>query len=103
MRSWTTTIHGLARKMAKAAAMTLVIAALPALAQQAAPRDPAEPPREKPQPKLLPRPGGAISRQSIDEKSMRALIHSLVSCGTRLTLSSWTDTKRGIGCARDAI
>jgi hypothetical protein len=39
----------------------------------------------------LPRPAGAIRRQSIDEKSMRTLIHDLVSCGTRLTLSSWTD------------
>jgi len=34
---------------------------------------------------------------------MAALIHELVSCGTRLTLSSWTDPKRGIGCARDKI
>src|SRR3989441_4762669 len=34
---------------------------------------------------------------------MRALIGQLVACGTRLTLSSWTDSKRGIGCARDAI
>lgn len=34
---------------------------------------------------------------------MRALIRQLVACGTRLTLSSWTDSKRGIGCARDAI
>lgn len=71
--------------------------------QQTAPRDPAEPPQAKPQPKILPRPSGAIARQSIDEKSMRTLIHNLVSCGTRLTLSSWTDAKRGIGCGRDAI
>jgi len=48
-------------------------------------------------------PLGAIARQSIDEKSMRGLIHNWVGCGTRLTLSSWTDPKRGIGCARDAI
>lgn len=34
---------------------------------------------------------------------MRALIHEQVSCGTRLTLSSWTDPKRGIGCGRDFI
>ncbi|HKW63693.1 MAG TPA: M28 family peptidase [Candidatus Acidoferrum sp.] len=71
--------------------------------QQAAPRDPADPPQAKPQPKILPRPSGAISRQSIDEKSMRTLIHNLVSCGTRLTLSSWTDPKRGIGCGRDFV
>src|SRR5438445_9021507 len=34
---------------------------------------------------------------------MRALISRLVACGTRLTLSSWTDSKRGIGCGRDVI
>src|SRR5712692_5452315 len=34
---------------------------------------------------------------------MRALIAKLVACGTRLTLSSWTDAKRGVGCGRDAI
>jgi hypothetical protein len=42
-------------------------------------------------------------RASVDEKSMRTLIGKLVACGTRLTLSSWEDPKRGIGCARDAI
>lgn len=103
MSSWISTICGVSIKTAKAAAMMLLIAAVPLLAQQAAPRDPAEPPQAKPQPKILPRPSGAISRQSIDEKSMRALIHNLVTCGARLTLSSWTDRKRGIGCGRDAI
>lgn len=34
---------------------------------------------------------------------MRTIIHEQVSCGTRLTLSSWTDPKRGIGCGRDFI
>ena len=102
MRSWTSAIHWIARKMATAAAM-LLLPTVNAFAQQTAPRDPAEPPQAKPQPKILPRPLGAIPRQSIDEKSMRALIHNLVSCGTRLTLSSWTDPKRSIGCGRDAI
>ncbi|MGC1616957.1 MAG: M28 family metallopeptidase, partial [Candidatus Acidiferrum sp.] len=46
---------------------------------------------------------GAISRTAVNEKTMRALIHEQVSCGTRLTLSSWTDPKRGIGCGRDFI
>ncbi len=69
----------------------------------AGPRDPAEPPQNRPHPKILTRPTGAIIRQSIDEKGMRALIHELVSCGTRLTLSSWTDPKRGIGCGRDFV
>jgi hypothetical protein len=34
---------------------------------------------------------------------MRDIIHEQVSCGTRLTLSSWTDPKRGIGCGRDFV
>src|SRR6266481_4720627 len=75
----------------------------PAFAQQSAPRDPAEPQQGQPHAKLLPRPAAAIARQSVDEKSMRALIDQLVSCGTRLSLSSWTDAKRGIGCGRDHI
>jgi len=45
----------------------------------------------------------AVGRQSVDTKSMVALIDQLVACGTRLTISSWTDPKRGIGCARDKI
>jgi hypothetical protein len=72
-------------------------------AQQRAPRDPAEPQQAQPHAKPLPRPTGAIARQSVDVKSMRALIDQLVSCGTRLSLSSWTDPKRGIGCGRDHI
>jgi len=84
----------------------ILLAALwtaPSLAQDSAPRDPAEPLHGKTQPKLLPRPSATISRQSVDEKAMADLIHELVGCGTRLTLSSWTDPKRGIGCARDHV
>ena len=84
-------------------AMPLAPMAGPAAAQQAAPRDPAEPAQGRPHPKLLPRPAGGVARQTVDEKSMRALIAKLVACGTRLTLSSWSDSKRGIGCARDHI
>ena len=65
--------------------------------------DPAEPLQGKPNPKLLPRPSGVVMRQEVDEKSMRALIGQLVDCGTRHSLSSWNDPKRGIGCARDHI
>src|SRR6266404_8954847 len=79
------------------------IAISPAFAQQSAPRDPAEPQQGQPHPKVLLRPATAITRQSVDEKSMRALIEQLVSCGTRLSLSTWTDAKRGIGCGRDHI
>jgi hypothetical protein len=86
-----------------AAGVYFCIACSPALGQQSAPRDPAEPQQGQPHPKLLPRPAGAIARKNVDEKSMRALIDQLVSCGTRLSLSSWTDAKRGIGCGRDYI
>jgi hypothetical protein len=72
-----------------------------AVAQEKAMRDPAEPTTNAPKPKLPPKPEGAIERSAIDEKAMGALIHNLVSCGTRLTLSSWTDAKRGVGCGRD--
>src|SRR6266851_10171861 len=85
------------------AVVALGLMAMPALAQRAVSRDPAEPAQRKPQPKLLARPAGVVARQAVDEKSMRALIGKLVACGTRLTLSSWTDSKRGIGCGRDAI
>ena len=103
MRNRRNTIHGLRRSAGVAAFLSLGLAAGPAFAQEAAAHDPAEPPQGRPQLKSLPRPAGAIARQSIDEKSMRTLIHDLVSCGTRLTLSSWTDPKRGIGCGRDFV
>ena len=75
----------------------------PAHTQAPAPRDPAEPQHAQPAPKIAPRPAGRFTRQSVDEKGIRSLIHDLVGCGTRLTLSSWEDPKRGIGCARDHI
>lgn len=74
----------------------------PAKAQSVS-HDPAEPLKGRPHPKILPRPAGAITRAAVNEKIMRELIHDQVSCGTRLTLSSWTDPKRGIGCGRDFI
>lgn len=33
----------------------------------------------------------------------RAIVTGLVACGTRSSLSSWTDPQRGIGCGRDAV
>ena len=62
--------------------------------------DPTEP---KPEAKLAPRPNGAIARSAVDEKAIRATIEELVACGTRNSLSSWDDARRGIGCARDKI
>jgi hypothetical protein len=70
---------------------------------QSVSHDPAEPPENSSHPKISPRPAGAIARASVNEKTMREIIHEQVSCGTRLTLSSWTDPKRGIGCGRDFI
>src|SRR4030088_90237 len=90
-------------KLLTGAVAAFVLTATAAFPQRAAPRDPAEPVRAKPQPKLLARPAGGVARQAVDEKSMRALIGKLVACGTRLTLSSWEDPKRGIGCGRDVI
>lgn len=77
--------------------------AIPLFGQGMAPRDPAEPMTGAPKPNLLPRPAGAIQRQSVDEKAMRELIHELVGCGTRHSLSSWTDPKHGAGCGRDHV
>ncbi len=71
----------------------------PALAQ----RDPAEPQQGRPHAKVFARPAGAVARKDVDEKAMRGLIEQLVACGTRLSLSSWSDAKRGIGCGRDRI
>jgi len=83
----------------------LLTAALAGWARAQAPlvRDPAEPPGGKPRAKLLPRPAGRLVRTAVDEKGMRALISDLVQCGTRLTIASWDDPKRGPGCARDQI
>jgi hypothetical protein len=80
-----------------------VLFATPVAAPNAQAQDPAEPQEGQPHPTFLPRPEGAIVRQSVDEKAMQALIHELVGCGTRHSLSSWTDSKRGIGCARDIV
>jgi len=88
------------------AAIAIFLAGLlaaPILAQSPSPRDPEEPATALEQPKLPARPTGAIARESIDEPSMQSLIHQLVACGTRLSLSSWTDPNRGIGCARDRV
>lgn len=73
------------------------------LAVRAAQRDPAEPPQAKPSLRMLPPPVGAVSRRDVDEAGMRSLIEELVACGTRNSLSSWTDPKRGAGCGRDRV
>ena len=97
------TMGVLVKRFCVAALVALGLVIAPTLAQRAVPPDPREPLQGKPQPKILPRPGGRVLRSSVDEESMRTLIHELVGCGTRLTLSSWTDPKRGVGCGRDHI
>jgi Peptidase family M28 len=69
----------------------------------AALQDPAEPPDGAPSPRQLPPVSGAITSADVDEGALRAIVDELVACGTRNSLSSWTDPKRGIGCARDRI
>jgi hypothetical protein len=91
----------MAREVAVAALLLLTAATTSTFGQTAASRDPAEPQQKIAKPKLPPRPTGAVARASVNEKSMRALIEEMVACGTRLTLSSWTDPERGVGCARD--
>ena len=95
-------LHQLEWKILAPVALCLLFGTLPAFPQEDR-RDPAEPAQGRPQPTLLPRPAGAIARQDIDEKAMAGLIHDLVGCGTRLSISSWTDPKRGVGCGRDQV
>ncbi len=97
---------GTGRRLLKATlilALLLLVAGGPARAQRKGGGDPAEPSQGAPKLKTAPRPAGGVARKDVDEKGMRALIDQLVACGTRLTLSSWTDPKRGVGCGRDRI
>jgi hypothetical protein len=103
MRNGSSRTCSLVLRVLAKALVALGLMGTPAFAQRVAPHDPAEPTQGKPQSKLLPRPAGGVSRASVDEKSMRVLIAKLVACGTRLTLSSWDDSKRGVGCGRDVI
>jgi Peptidase family M28 len=92
-----------ARSIAATALFALIVAHIPAFGQSAVSHDPTEPQQKVAKPKTLPRPAGTLARASVDEKSMRALIEELVSCGTRLSIASWTDANRGPGCGRDHI
>ena len=99
-------IGHLLNTLGKTACAMAVIACLPAGAVQAQQKrggDPAEPAKAVARTKSPARLPRAIARANVDTKGMLALIDQLVGCGTRLTLSSWTDPKRGIGCARDKI
>jgi hypothetical protein len=83
-------------------AITLAVAFVSSSALRAQ-RDPSEHAEAKLAPKLMPRPTNAITRQDVDEAGMRSLIEQLVACGTRNSLSSWTDPKHGVGCGRDRV
>jgi peptidase M28-like protein len=65
--------------------------------------DPAEALPGRPSLPLLPRPTREVLRSEVDEASLRALVEQLVACGTRNSLASWTDPKRGPGCGRDHV
>lgn len=66
-------------------------------------QDPAEPPGGGTPPKVPSPLSGAIARGAVDEKALRAVVEELASCGTRHSLSSWDNPRRGIGCGRDKI
>ena len=66
-------------------------------------QDPSEPPSGKPEAQMRPRPEGAIAREAINDSEMKSLIEQMVACGTRHSLSSWSDSQRGIGCGRDHV
>ena len=95
--------HSIRRCLAILVLVATGFFATPILAQQSTLRDPDEPLQGKPKTNLSPRPAGEIPRSSIDEDAMRVLIHQLVGCGTRLSISSGTDAHRGIGCGRDRV
>src|ERR1700681_4337793 len=78
-----------AEAMIGAAMLLGLVAIIPS--PLAAQNDPAEPLQGKPNPKVLPRPSGAVMRREVDENSMRMLIERMVACGTRHSMSSWED------------
>src|SRR5262249_16753486 len=94
LRTWVKVSLGVA--MFAAAAMVTA-----AQTPSAVVRDPAEGPKVKAAAKVPLKPAGAIARSTIHEKEMAISIRELARCGTRLTMSSWTDPHRGIGCGRD--
>jgi hypothetical protein len=92
-----------ASRLLPVAAAALLAAWGPAAASTG--HDPAEPPQGRGPTVALPPapPAGAIARAAVDETALRAIIDELAACGTRQSLSSWTDPHRGIGCGRDRI
>jgi hypothetical protein len=52
---------------------------------------------------ILAGPATAAGKASAPAEEARVIDTELVACGTRHSMSSWTDPKRGIGCARDVV
>ncbi len=73
------------------------------LASFAAAQDPPSRRAARRRRRCSPPPAGVIARATVDEKALAATVDELVACGTRHSLSSWDDPKRGIGCGRDRI
>lgn len=48
-------------------------------------------------------PAAPTGPASSSPAEAKAIVEELAACGTRHSLSSWTDPKRGIGCGRDAV
>jgi Peptidase family M28 len=92
---------------ARRALLPLALLAAAVTAAVAGPaRDPAEPPGGRLETRAnqpAAPPSGAISRRTIDESALRSTVEELAACGSRHSLSSWTDPHRGIGCGRDRI
>jgi hypothetical protein len=92
------------RSVKLATAMILIaLLEIPLFALPTAARDPQEPPGGKRASNRISPLAGSIARKEIDERALRETIEGLVSCGTRQSLSSWDDPKRGIGCGRDQV
>src|SRR5260370_13048942 len=56
---------------------------MPALAQRAAPRDPAEPAPRKPPVTVIARPAGCVARQAVSEKAVAGLLGKQVGLRTQ--------------------
>jgi len=91
------------RTLAKGSHAVKLAFPLLAIAIRAGAQDPAEPPGGRPELGPASGPAGAVARASVDESRLQAIVEELTRCGTRHSLSSWTDPHRGIGCGRDRI
>jgi Peptidase family M28 len=63
----------------------------------------AQDPQEPADSAEIPRLSAEISCHNVNRESLRTTVEELVACGTRSSLSSWDDPKRGVGCGRDHL